>query len=389
MTTCDVAIVGAGPYGLSAAAHLGDANGLKVRVFGKPMSFWERNMPRGMFLRSPLVATNLSDPKNALTLGTFASAENAATSEPLPLGQFIDYGIWFQRKTLSDLDPRDVARIESDTDGFQLTLADGDKLWSRRVVVATGIVLFAQRLSQFARISPDLASHSCDHSNLGRFAGKRIVVVGGGQSALESAALLHEVGAEVSVFIQESLVHFLRQHPWTHKGLLGRLLYAPADVGPAGISQLVAKPTLFRRIPRPLQNRLATQSIRPAGAGWLKPRLQNVPILTGHSVESAVPIDSGRRLRIRLNDGAERQVDHLLQATGYRVDISKYPFLDGRLLEQIRRVNGFPVLNRGFESSVSGLHFLGAPAAWSFGPLMRFVAGVEFASRALVQRICC
>lgn len=388
MTTCDVAIVGAGPYGLSAAAHLGAANGLKVRVFGEPMSFWERHMPQGMFLRSPLVATNLSDPNNVLTLGAFASAKKAATSEPVPLCQFIDYGRWFQLKTRPDTDPRNVARIESCADGFQLSLADGEKLQSRRVVVATGIVNFAQRLSQFADISPDLSSHSCDHSNLGRFAGKRMAVVGGGQSALESAALLHEAGAEVSVFIQESSVHFLRQHPWTHQGLLGRILYAPADVGPAGLSQLVARPALFRQIPRQLQNRLATRSIRPAGAAWLKLRLQNVPILTGHSIKSAVPIDNGQKLRIRINDGREEQVDHVLQATGYRVDVSRYPFLDRRLLGQIRIVNGFPVLNRGFESSVSGLHFLGAPAAWSFGPLLRFVAGVEFASRALVRRLC-
>lgn len=388
MTTCDVAIVGAGPYGLSAAAHLQVTNGLKLRVFGEPMSFWDRHMPRGMLLRSPAVATSLSDPKNALTLGAFTSAENAATSEPLPLSQFVSYGRWFQRKSLSDVDRRDVARIEPDTDGFRLTLADGEKLRSRRVVVATGIMPFAQRLSQFAGISPDLASHSCDHPDLGRFSGQRIVVVGGGQSGLESAALLHEVGAEVSVFIKDPVVRFLRQHPWTHKGLLGRLLYAPADVGPAGLSQLVARPTLFRRIPRHLQDSLGTRSVRPAGAAWLKPRLQNVPILTGHSIESAVPIDSARRLRIQLNDGSETQVDHVLQATGYRVDISKYPFLDSRLLERVRRVNGFPVLNAGFESSVPGLHFLGAPAAWSFGPLLRFVAGVEFASGALTRRIC-
>src|SRR5580698_379119 len=131
--TTDVAIVGAGPYGLSAAAHLGFSNGLKVRVFGEPMSFWDRHMPRGMFLRSPLAATNLSDPKRALTLGAFASAENASTPAPLPLDQFIDYGRWFQRTTLTDVDPRNVARIESDGDCFQLTLADGESLRARRV----------------------------------------------------------------------------------------------------------------------------------------------------------------------------------------------------------------------------------------------------------------
>ena len=388
MTTCDVAIIGAGPYGLSAAAHLRAANGRDVRVFGEPMSFWQRHMPNGMFLRSPLVASNLSDPARSLKLGSFASANNCSIPDPLPLDRFIEYGRWFQRKVLPNLDERNVTQIESNTDGFQLTLADGEKIKAHRVVVAAGIVPFARRLSQFSDLSPDLASHSCDHKDLSKFAGQHIAVVGGGQSALESAALLHEVGAEVSVFIRESMVRFLRRHPWTHKGVLGRLLYAPADVGPAGVSQLVAAPNLFRRIPRQLQTRLATRSIRPAGAAWLEPRLQQVPILTSRWVESAVAVESGRRLRIQLNDGTDRQVDHLFQATGYQVDISKYPFLESRLLEKIRKVDGFPVLDDGFESSVSGLHFLGAPAAWSFGPLMRFVVGAEFASRVVTRRIC-
>jgi cation diffusion facilitator CzcD-associated flavoprotein CzcO len=386
---CDVAVVGAGPYGLSTAAHLRAVNGRVLRVFGEPMSFWQKHMPNGMFLRSPLVASNLSDPAKSFELGSFASAHNnSGAPDPLPLDQFIEYGRWFRRNSVPDVDTRNVTRIECDTDGFQLTLADGEKLKSRRVVVAAGIVPFARRLSPFADLPSNLASHSCDHRFLDRFAGMHVAVMGGGQSALESAALLYEAGAKVSVFIRDSILRYLRRHPWTHRGLLGQLLYAPADVGPAGLSQLVAAPKLFRCFPRELQNLWATRSIRPAGAAWLEPRLQKVEILTGRWVESAVPVEGGRKLKIRLNDGTARQVDHILQATGYQVDISKYPFLEGRLLEKIRKVDGFPVLDQGFESSVPGLHFLGAPAAWSFGPLMRFVAGVGFAARAVTRRIC-
>ena len=55
MNNYDVAVIGAGPYGLSVAAHLREQS-LKVIVFGRPMSFWDRNMPVGMLLRSPLPA---------------------------------------------------------------------------------------------------------------------------------------------------------------------------------------------------------------------------------------------------------------------------------------------------------------------------------------------
>lgn len=387
MNKVDITIIGAGPYGLSAAAHIRAANGATVRVFGTPMSFWDHHMPTGMFLRSPLVASNLSDPHKKLTLSTFGSEMNTTITAPLPVGHFIEYGRWFQRKTQLELDPRNVVRVKARTGGFRLTLTDNEQIESDRVIVATGIVPFANRLRQLSDIPASLTSHSCDHKSFDQFAGKCVTVVGSGQSALESAALLHEAGAEVSVVAREPVVYFLRRHPWTHRGLLGRILYADPDVGPAVVSQLVAAPTIFRQLPRNIQDRLAIRSIRPAGAAWLTARLQDVPILTGRWIESAIPSIGAKRLKIRLNDDTELEVDHVLQATGYRVDISKYPFLEGKLVENIRRVNGFPVLNRGFESSIEKLHFLGAPAAWSFGPLMRFVAGVDFASSALVRHI--
>jgi hypothetical protein len=163
------------------------------------------------------------------------------------------------------------------------------------------------------------------------------------------------------------------------------MLYAPPDVGQAGLSHLVARPNLFRRLPRLMQNRLAVRAIRPAGAAWLKPRCQHVPITTGGAVISTATF--GDRVILKLGDGSERRVDHVLLATGYRVDISRYPFLTLKLLTSIRQIGGYPQLDVGFESSVPGLHFLGAPAAWSFGPLMRFVAGTEFAARELTHKI--
>src|SRR5207248_5130321 len=159
----------------------------------------------------------------------------------------------------------------------------------------------------------------------------------------------------------------------------------PPDVGQAGIDHLVARPNLFRRLPRLMQNRLAVRAIRPAGAAWLKPRCQHVPISTGRAVISSATF--GNRVILKLADGSERRVDHVLLATGYRVDISRYPFLGAPLLSSIRQIGGYPQLEVGFESSVPGLHFLGAPAAWSFGPLLRFVAGSDYSCRALARAV--
>lgn len=385
MESCDIAVVGAGPYGLSAAAHLKAAVDGNVRVFGECMSFWERHMPAGMFLRSPWAATHLSDPRRKFTLDGFKAFDGNHLSEPVPLSRFIDYGRWFQRSAVPDIDPRKVSLIEGNSGGFSLTLDDGDLVVARRVVVASGIVPFASRPPQFSHLTPDFISHTSEHRDLRRFAGRRIIVVGGGQSALESAALLHESGATVEVVVREPVVHWLHQKRILHQWPLSAILYAWPDVGPALISHVIARPLWFQSLPREWQDRLAPRSIRAAGAAWLKPRVEGVRLTVGHSVSSA--ITSGSEVKVKLDDGSERSVDHILLGTGYRVNIALYQFLSKSLVSAIRQVDGYPQLDSGFESSVPGLHFLGAPAAWSFGPLMRFVAGVDFASRALVRRV--
>jgi FAD-dependent urate hydroxylase len=397
MTTCDVTIIGAGPYGLSAAAHLRRVKGLDVRVFGEAMSFWERNMPEGMFLRSNWTATQIADPQGSLTLEAYQAAtgnylpEGSGTSaRPVPLDSFVQYGQWYQRQAVPDLDQRKTAHIESNCKGFRLTLEDGDTIHSRRVVVAVGIGSFIRRPPEFEVLPSSLASHASEHRDFRKFAGKQVLVVGGGQSALESAALLHEAGAEAEVVARRHTIHWLQG--WAsktlHHGLgtfIRKVLYAPTDVGPAGISQLLARPDLLRRLPRGLQNKLWKRAVRPAGARWLVNRLQNVPIRLGRSVVSVTPV--GEHVKVRLDDGSERTVHHVLLGTGYKVDISKYNFISPKLIQSIQRSNGYPCLKEGLETSVEGLHILGSPAAWSFGPLMQFVSGTHYASRSLFRHI--
>jgi FAD-dependent urate hydroxylase len=388
MTTCDVAIIGAGPYGLSAAAHLRRVKGLDVRVFGQPMSFWDRQMPRGMLLRSNWTATQIAGPDPSLTLEAFQDANGTKFQTPVPLERFVEYGKWYQSQAVPDLDQREVAQIETDLNGFCLTLHDGEVFRPRRVIIAAGIASFAWRPPEFENLPSSLASHTSEHRDLYAFAGKKVLIVGGGQSALESAALLREAGGEPEVVARSQEIHWLQG--WASKtlhhrlgGFVRRVLYAPTDVGPAGISQLLARPDLVKRLPRGLQDRLRKRAVRPAGARWLVGRLRGVPIHLGRSVSSVQPV--GERVSVRLDDGTERIVDHVLLGTGYRVNVSKYEFLSAKLKDAIRCFNGYPILKVGLETSVAGLHILGAPAAWSFGPLMQFVSGTRYASQALAR----
>jgi cation diffusion facilitator CzcD-associated flavoprotein CzcO len=368
MENCDIVVLGAGPYGLAAATHLKNVKGLAVRIFGEPMSFWERNMPVGMFLRSNWTATQIADPQLALTLEVYGSESGSNVSQPVPLDRFVQYGHWYQQKGVPDLDRRGVFRVERGPDGFRTTLSDGEVLGSRRVVVAAGIGSFAWRPPEFDGLPVELASHTSEHPDLGKFSGKKVLVVGGGQSALESAALLHEGGAEAEVIARTRTIHWLQGSlsRTLHHGLgkyVRSILYAPTDVGPAGISRLMARPDLLRRLPRSVQDKLRKRAVRPAGARWLVDRLKSVPVRLGCSVADVAT--AGLRVRVRLSDGSERTVDHVLLGTGYRVNVAKYDFLSPELVQSVRRCNGYPCLEQGLETSVPGLHILGAPAAWS------------------------
>lgn len=383
--TTQVAIIGAGPYGLAAAAHL-RASGMETVVFGQPMEFWEKQMPKGMFLRSAWYASDISEPSGGFSLDSFKEREKQQFSAPVPLESFVQYGKWFQQQIVPDLDSRRVARIEKNG-SFKLSLGDGETLHAQRVVVAAGISRFAYRPPEFINLPRKMASHASEHSDLGKFRGQRVLVIGGGQSAFESAAILSENGAEVELVMRRPEVRWLHGsvHFRAKLGAMRRLLYPPTDVGPPGLNQLIARPHLFRWLPRRLQAKWAYRAIRPAASTWLRNRVEGVRITTGRNVVQAVAC--GDMARVDLDDGSMREVDHVLLGTGYRVDVSRYEFIGPKLIENLRLDQGYPRLSLGLESSVPGLHFMGAPAARSLGPLTRFVSGTGYSARALAEAI--
>jgi lysine/ornithine N-monooxygenase len=386
MTRCDVAIVGAGPYGLSAAAHLQTVKGLGVRVFGDPMSFWRSKMPAGMLLRSPREASSISDPRSEFTLDRYEEASGTKPVQRVALETFVDYGRWFQAPLDSILDRREVTEIRRDGPVFKLALSDGAVVASQRVVIAAGIGPFKKSPAVFSDLPCSVVSHCYDGRNFTELRGKRVAVIGAGQSALESAALLQEAGAQAEVIARISTLRWIGMHIWLHKlGPISRILYSKYDVGPIGVSRLVAYPKLMFHIPLGLKDRIRTRAVRSAGAPWLVPRLPGVKMTTGRTVQTAKQIDG--EIQLVLDDGSARTVDHVLLGTGYRVDISRYGFLSQELVKEIHQLDGYPALGPGFGTTVPGLHFIGATAARNYGPLLYFVAGTDFASRELTSYI--
>ena len=380
----EVAIIGAGPHGLSAAVHLRRA-GVAAHVFGVPMSFW-RGMPKGMRLRSNMSATNMIEPAGPFSLASYMAEIGERFGHPVSLSRFVDYGTWVQRTAVPDVDARMVTHVTRSGGGFALTLDDGAQVTARRVVVACGIAAFENMPGGFNHLPAELVSHTGHHDDLARFAGKRVAVVGAGQSAFESSVLMSERGADVEVIARGPEIVWLRSWSPIHfMGRLGRIVYAPTDVGPLWYSRLVATPTLFTRLPRDTQDKIAHRSIRPACSYFVKVRVDGMSLTTATEVTNAQVAREG--LELTLSDGTTRHVDHLMFGTGYKVDVMRYPFLAETLVADIQRVGGYPTLRRGFESRVPGLHFLGAPAARSFGPIMRFVSGSWYGGTRLAQAV--
>jgi hypothetical protein len=386
---CDVAIIGAGPYGLAAAAHLRAAN-VCIRSVGEAMAFWRRNMPKGMKLRSPWIATHIADRLGRYLLDDYFRDAGLPLPDRLPVEDFIDYGTWFQERVAPDLDSRRVVQVAAlDDSGFRLLLEDGESFFAKHVLMATGLFNHEHRPAQFDGLPRALVNHSCEHTDSDCFRGRHVAVFGRGQSACESAALLHEAGADVEVICRGKLTwngdpderSTLRKRV---RSLLGDALIPPSQVGPFPFNWLVEAPGGVRYLSEPLRDRLNEHCLRATAALWLCSRLQDVPVYETCRILEARR--DGDRIALTLDNGT-RRVDHVLLATGYRIDVDKMNILEPGLRGSIVRHGGLRILSAGFESSVGGLHFVGSAAVASFGPLLRFIAGAGFAARRVTRSV--
>jgi cation diffusion facilitator CzcD-associated flavoprotein CzcO len=394
MATFENIIIGAGPYGLSVAAHLRGAN-VSHAIVGRPMESWRRHMPAGMALKSEAFASGFSDPERRYTLARFHAWRGTAYSRkgvPIAIADFIDYADWFQRQAVPEIWDATLRNLRWTGNGFELTLDDRQVL-AKRVIIATGHLAFRhlpQALSPHAHAVGALVSHSADHRDLAKFSGRDVTVIGCGQSGLETAALLHEAGANVRLLARAPAVDW---NPDLDRSgsLLTRLRQPESGLGPGWRSLFFAEaPRLFAMLPAGRRRHMLATAHAPAGAWWLKNRVVGkFPLLTSHEAIAAAERGGRLELSVRTDgDGVKKIVtDHVIAATGYRVDLGRVAFLDAALRGAIRTADGAPVLNSVFESSVPGLHFVGLASALSFGPVMRFVCGARHAAAILASHL--
>jgi thioredoxin reductase len=386
---CDVAIVGAGPYGLSLAAHL-RASGISFRIFGKPMSTWRHHMPKGMHLKSEGFASNLSAPDRNSTLESWCRMNDVAYApqkSPVALQNFVAYADWFTRTYVPTLEQKNVIGLDRCSGGYALLLEDGTIAVARRVVLAVGITSFKWMPRELASLPGTLVSHSFDHHDCSQFAGRDVTVLGAGASAVDTAIALHEAGAKVQVLTRRKSIWFHDAPDNQEPSLLRQLQNPDTGIGPGWRSFFcVNTPLLFHRLPQTLRLEATRRHLGPA-AGWFTRDkfIGKIPVVTDHQLKSAHIVDGRVALELSNSEGCEKilMTDHVVAATGYRADLARLSFIDASLRDQISEVEGTPILTDNFESSVPNLYFVGLAAANSFGPLLRFMCGSEFAAPRL------
>jgi len=389
----NTAIIGAGPYGLSIAAHL-RRSGVPFRIFGRPMDSWMEHMPKGMMLKSDGFASDIYDPEKAFTLRKFCAErgiEYADAGVPVRLDTFSAYGLAFRDRMVPELEDKLVASVERVAGGFLLRLADGETFQARRVVLAVGITHFEYVPENLAHLPAEFLSHSARHREVEPFRGRNVVVIGGGASALDLAGLLREAGADVQLVSRREELKFHSQPTGKPRSQWQQIRHPQSGLGPGMRSRFFANsPGLFYYLPERLRLEAVRRSLGPSGGWFIRDKVVGkLPLHLGCTPQGAEVKDGRVHLSVQAADGSKREIvtEHVIAATGYKVNLERLKFLNPEIRSQLKTVSGSPVLSSTFESSMPGLYFAGVAAANSFGPVMRFAFGAGFAARTLTRAL--
>jgi cation diffusion facilitator CzcD-associated flavoprotein CzcO len=373
----DLLVVGAGPFGLAVAAQAAHL-GIEHLVAGRPMEFWRKNMPAGMYLRS--ACDWHLDPVNVHTIDSFLAerGQTAKDVEPLSLEFYLSYAEWFQKQKGITAVPLHIQRLDLVNDSLTALTVEGDTIQARNVVIAPGFTHFTNMpLELKSRLPAGRFVHTCDFTDFSSATGKSYLIVGGRQSAFEWAALILEAGA--------GAVYISHRHDSP--------AFAAADwswVKPL-VDAIADNPKWFRRLSQAekddVNHRLWAEG-RLKVEPWLEARLNNDRVHVLPRTEVIECVESNDELRVTLSNGQTITCDQIVLATGYKVDITRLPMLAaGSILDQLATRNGFPVLDDHFQTSIKGLFITSMPATQDFGPFFAFTISVRVSAKLICEAI--
>ena len=389
MSASDVLVIGAGPYGLSISSQLRGL-GVDHMVVGRPMDTWRAHMPEGMCLKSEPYGSVFAAPRHGYDIASYCKAHDFDYVDrlgPLTLERFLGYADWFTEQLVPDVQDVTVTKVTATADCFRVEFADSAPVTVRQVVLATGLQPYAYLPGELAGLPSDLLTHTIDHHLLGKFAGRRVVVVGAGQSALETAALLHEAGADVQIVARVPQILWADPTP-AELGLVDYIKRPPTKLCEGWRCAFWNTPMAFQRLPKDMRARKARSVLGPMGSWWLRDRVDGViETLTSHRIRQVASSGSSVRLLFDGPNQSSIEADHVVAGTGFRVDLTRLSFLSEELQGRIATYSSYPVVNRAGESTVPGLYFAGAHTAVSLGPSVRFVAGTHNVAAVVARSV--
>jgi thioredoxin reductase len=386
----DVLVIGAGPFGLSISAHLRH-RGVEHTIVGRPMDTWRTHMPLGLFLKSEPYGSVISSATQGYDIATYSRLHGfddyVDRVGPLSLERFLGYADWFTGQLVPDVRDLTVTSVTPGGGGFKVEFAEESPVVARQVIIATGLLPYAHIPSELSGLPCDLMTHSSAHRRLDQFRGRRVAVIGGGQSALQTGALLHEAGADVQVVVRRQQVSWSQQIAPEIR-LFDYIRRPPTKLCEGWGCAFYDSPDAFRLLPESIRVRKALTSFGPSGAWWLRDRVEGVvEVLTGHPLRWAEPHGSGVRLHLDGPKQSSIEADHVIAGTGFRIDVSRLSFLsEGIQAGLVTRAN-CPLVNRAGESTVPGLYFAGAHTMVSLGPGVRFISGTHATAARLARSV--
>jgi FAD-dependent urate hydroxylase len=385
----EVLIIGAGPFGLSISAYL-TRFGIDHVIVGRTMNTWRAHSPVGMLMKSEPYASEIASPDGNYGVGDYCKTQGIPYNDrvgPITLELFLDYADWYIQKLVPHVTDNTVTELIAIDGGFRATFADREPVTARQVVVASGVIPYRYLPDELAGLDSSLVTHASDHGDLSEYKGRRVAVIGSGQSALETAALLNEGGADVQIIARGKALHWNNPNP-EHLSRIGHVIRPVRHLCEGWQCAFYNNPSAWRRLPAGLRIRQSKKVLGPGGSWWLKDRVDGViDTLTETHVRQATPEKDGVRLTLEGPKQSSVTVDHVIAGTGYRVNIARLPFMSKALVDGIKTLNGHPLVSRVGATSVPGLYFCGAPTVLTIGPSSRFVAGTHTLSALLAESV--
>ena len=359
------------------------------------MQSWQNNMPKGMCLKSDGYASTLYDPERSFTLEQFCREQGLPykrSGMPIPLDTFVAYGLEFQRRMVPQLEIVDITRLQTQSQGFTqgqgfaLETAAGEALTARRVVLAVGITHFGFLPPELQGLPLEAVTHSYTHGDVDKFAGKRVLVVGAGASAVDLAASLADAGADVHIMGRRPKIGFYIPE-MDPRPLKRRVLYPRSGLG-VGWEYVICvdAPLLFRALPQRFRHRVVRRHLGPIPGWFMRDKVEGrIPMHMSAHIQDVAWREGKVHVRFDQPDAPLQEfvADHVIAATGYKPNLAALKFMDPALTAGIRTAEGTPVLGPTFQTSVPGLHMIGLASANCFGPAQRFAVGAKWTTRHL------